>query len=174
MLMITYVALLRAVNVGGTGAISMRVLVGLCSDLGFLDVRTYIQSGNIVFKCQLSEEKVRTKLENALERVTGKRIDVLVRTGSELKSILAANPFPQANPSKVGVLFLSKVPPAKVINEISIPGREEVRVVGREALVYYPDGMGRSRLKLTILGTGTVRNLNTVGKLVAMTESTQH
>jgi uncharacterized protein (DUF1697 family) len=78
--MVTYEALLRAVNVGGTGAISMRDLVGLCSDLGLVDVRTYIHSGNMVFKCQLSEEKVRTKVENALERATGKRIDVLART----------------------------------------------------------------------------------------------
>jgi uncharacterized protein (DUF1697 family) len=171
MLAMTYVALLRAVNVGGTGIVSMKDLVGLCSNLGFVGARTYIQSGNIVFKCQLSEEQVRTKIENALEKATGKRMDVLVRTGLELKSILAANPFPQGNPSQVGVLFLSKVPPAKVIDGISIPGREEVRLIGREAIIHYPDGMGRSKLKLTALGTGTVRNLNTVGKLAAMTES---
>ncbi len=167
----TYVALLRAVNVGGTGSMPMKDLVGLCRDLGLSDVRTYIQSGNIVFKSHLSEEKVRTKIENALEKANGRRVDVFVRTGPELGVILASNPFPEANRSKVGVLFLSMKPSAEVMNRISIPDREELRLVGREVIVHYPDGMGRSKLKLATLGIGTVRNLNTIRKLVAMAES---
>jgi len=164
-----FVALLRAVNVGGTGALPMAALAALCADVGLSGARTYIQSGNVIFRSPLSEPEIRTRLEKALARKMGKPIDVLIRTGAELRSILAANPFPQANPSQVGILFLPLPPPAKSVKEIVIPGREEVRVVGREAFIHYPAGMGRSKLKLTALGTGTVRNVNTVAKLAAMT-----
>jgi len=163
-----FVALLRAVNVGGTGALPMAALAALCADLGLSGVRTYIQSGNVVFHSSLSEQEIRTWLEKALLRKMGKPIDVLVRTGAELRALLAANPFPKANPSQVGVLFLPAPPAAQSAKGIVIPGREEIRIVGREAFIHYPDGMGRSKLKLTALGTGTVRNVNTVAKLAGM------
>ncbi len=164
-----FVALLRAVNVGGTGALPMAELAALAAGLGFDEVRTYIQSGNIVFKSALPESQIRAKLENALAVKMGKAVAVLVRTGAELRAILAANPFPKANPSQLAVVFLSEAPPAGVLKKLVIPGGEEVRLHGREVFVHYPDGMGRSKLKLAPLGTGTARNLNTVAKLAALT-----
>ena len=166
--MTTYVGLLRAVNVGGTGKLPMTELRAMCEAAGFTGVRTYIQSGNVVFHSPLAEPEIRTRLEQALLLKMGKPIDVLVRTAAELRALLAANPFPTANPSQVGILFLSKPPSKKIVGEIAIPGREEIRVMGREAFVHYPDGMGRSKLKFMALGIGTIRNVNTVTKLAAL------
>ncbi len=103
--MTNFVALLRAINVGGTGKLPMKELSAMCWDLGFQDVRTYIQSGNVVFESALPERTVRTELERVLSKRMGKKIDVFVRTASELSSILKANPFPEAEPAKVAVFF---------------------------------------------------------------------
>ena len=167
--MTVYVALLRAVNVGGTGLLPMKELAALCAGLGFADARTYIQSGNVVFASPLTEREVKEALEGALAERMGKRVDVLVRTGAELRAALAANPFPEANPARVGVVFLPEAPAPDLLDRLVIPGREEVRAAGRELFIHYPDGMGQSKLKLTAALVGTTRNLNTVAKLVAMT-----
>ena len=164
----SFVALLRAVNVGGTATLPMAQLAALCADLGLAGVRTYIQSGNVVFKSPLGEEKIRLQLEKALSKEMGKPIDILIRTGAALSTVLAANPFPQADPSRVGILFLPAPPPASLVKGLVIPGREEIVGIGREVYVHYPDGMGRSKLKLAALGTGTMRNGNTVAKLAAL------
>ena len=102
-----FVALLRAINVGGTGTLSMKELSAWCTNLGLVKVRTYIQSGNIVFESRLSEEVVRNKLEQTLAKNIGKRVDVVVRTASDLRSVLEANPFPDAQPEKIAVVFQS-------------------------------------------------------------------
>ena len=164
----SFVAFLRAVNVGGTGALSMKVLASLCTGIGLTEVRTYIQSGNVVFSSALSKADVRARIEKALEQATGKRIDVIVRMGAELGSMVDANPFPKANPSQVGVVFLARPPSAETLKSIVIPGREELVPLDQDVVVHYPDGMGRSKLKLAALGVGTVRNLNTVRKLAEM------
>ena len=166
--MARYVALLRAVNVGGTGILPMKELAALCVGLGFANVRTYIQSGNVVLASPVSEREVTTTLERALAERMGKRVDVIVRTAAELAAALAANPFPTADPARVGVVFLSDPAPADLLEQLVIPGPEEVRVVGRELFIHYPDGMGRSKLKLPSVVVGTTRNLNTVAKLTAM------
>ena len=167
--MTAFVALLRAVNVGGTGMLPMKDLQATCVDLGLEDVQTYIQSGNVVFTSQMRERTLKQKLEHAVSEKMGKDIGVLIRTASELRSILEANPFPTANPARVGVVFLPEPAPSGLLNGLVIPGREELRPIGREIFVHYPDGMGRSKLKLpSRAANGTVRNLNTVAKLAAM------
>jgi uncharacterized protein (DUF1697 family) len=167
-----YVALLRAVNVGGTGMLPMKDLRALCEELGCEKVRTYIQSGNVVCESGLSASALQKKLETALVEKTGRQASVLIRTSSELSAVFEANPFPHAAPAQVAVVFLHKTASADLLRGLVIPGREEVQAVGREIFVHYPDGMGRSKLKLPPLATqGTARNLNTVGKLVAMAET---
>ncbi|WOJ89679.1 DUF1697 domain-containing protein [Methylocapsa polymorpha] len=167
--MTVFVALLRAINVGGTGTLPMKELSVLCTDLGLDKVRTYIQSGNVVFESRLSEEGVRQALEQSLTERIGKRIDVVVRTASELLSVLEANPFPGAQPAKVAVVFLSDAAHKGLLDNLAIPGGEEVRAGKREIYIHYPNGMGRSKLKLpSSTGVVTVRNINTVAKLVAM------
>jgi len=167
--MTVFVALLRAINVGGTGKLSMKDLSVLCTKLGLQNARTYIQSGNVVFESPRSEKAVRDALEQALSKRMGTRVDVIVRTASELRSVLAANPFPGAPPAKVGVFFQSEPVPKGLLDDLVIPGKEEVRAGKREIYIHYPDGMGRSKLKLPkSAGVGTVRNINTVAKLVAI------
>ena len=164
----TFIALLRAINVGGTGMLPMKELSALCTELGFEKVRTYIQSGNVVFESADGREKVTTEMEAALERKTGKKIDVMVRTAAELKSVLEANPFFEAQGSKVAVLFLPGSAPKTLPASIAIGGKEEIRLGKSEVYVYYPEGMGKSKLKLQALGVATARNINTVAKLVAL------
>jgi uncharacterized protein (DUF1697 family) len=163
--MTTFVALLRAVNVGGTGKLPMKELADLCTGLGLKRVRTYIQSGNVVFESKLSEKTIRERLERALTEKLGKRSDVFVRTAAELKSVLRNNPFPHAEPSKVSVYFQSERVNKSLLDEVHAPGGEDVRLGKREIYIHFPNGMGRSKLKLPA-GVGTLRNINTVTRLV--------
>lgn len=168
--MATYVALLRGINVGGTGILPMKELTALCAQLGFGHARTFIQSGNVIFESGKKEDSVRRELEKALEAKMGKRIDVMVRTPGELRAILEANPFPRQEPAKVAVVFLAAEPPADRLEGLTGPAGEEVRVGSRVVYVSYPEGQGRSRLRLPLGGAAaTVRNINTVAKLVALT-----
>jgi len=89
----SYTALLRAVNVGGTGKLPMSELKAMCEAAGFAKVRTYIASGNVVFESKLSEKSVKAKLEKSLEAYAGKPVGVLVRSGAEMAAVLDANPF---------------------------------------------------------------------------------
>lgn len=147
----------------------MKDLAAICVDLGFEKVRTYIQSGNVVFESALSENAVRAELEQALTTRMGKKRDVIVRTASELRSILEANPFPEAPPAKVSVIFLSETVPKTFVDSVVALGGEEVRQGNREIYIHYPEGMGRSKLKLpSTSGPATARNINTITKLVAM------
>lgn len=163
----TYVALLRAVNVGGTGKLPMTELRRLCEEAGFDSVRTYIASGNVVFDSTDSPEKAREILEKRLESYAGKPVGVLLRTGRELADLVKVNPFPDEPGSQVGVLFLDREPPADLAKVSR--GVQDERLVGaaREVFIHYPHGMGRSRLEVD-LGVATTRNMNTVKKLADM------
>jgi uncharacterized protein (DUF1697 family) len=164
----TYIALLRAINVGGTGKLSMADLRALCHAAGFTRARTYIQSGNVLFESQLGEAKVKATLEQALSAKLGKPHAALVRTGAELDEAIAKNPFKLAQPNQVLVLFLDEAPAPSALAKLVIPGREEVKLAGREVFIHFPDGMGRSKLKLPFSATATGRNMNTVVKLAAL------
>ena len=163
-----WIALLRAVNVGGTGKLEMAALRALCADAGFEDARTYIASGNVVFRSGLDEAGVRATLEARLAALAGPRIPVLVRSPEELRALIAANPFADAPGAQVAVLFTDADLPIDPYTGVT--GRaDEVIVAGPRALfIHYPSGMGRSRLRIPAEKTGTVRNMNTVTKLAAM------
>ncbi len=165
-----YAALLRAVNVGGTGKLLMTELRRLCEEGGLQDVTTYIQSGNVVFRSPRSEAGVKKLLEKALAEKLGKPVGVLVRQAEELRSLLEQNPFPGAPTNRVLVLFLDEKPPASALKQVVAPDGEEVRAGGRHIFIHYPQGLGRSKLKLPLTQVGTARNLNTVAKLIALLE----
>lgn len=165
--MTVYVALLRAVNVTGT-ALPMTELRAICEDLGFEDVRTYIQSGNVLFRSDDKEAVVADKLDEALGSKFGKKPGVMVRTTQELEAVAANAPFPDAKPNFLLVYFLSQKASADALEGMVAPDSEEAVVAGREIYVHYPNGSGRSKLKLPALKTGTSRNLNTVRKLAEM------
>ena len=167
--MTTYAALLRAVNVGGTGKLPMSELRAMCESVGFSNVRTYIASGNVVFESKLSEKSVKAKLERALESYAGKPVGVLVRTGAELAVVLAKNPFSSAAPNRTVAIFLDAPPPADLLDSVSGQQTEEIALGTREIYVHYKDGIARSKLKIPAAKTGTARNMNTVAKLVELT-----
>lgn len=166
--MATYIALLRAVNVGGTGKLPMADLRTLCEKAGFRDVRTYIASGNVVFTSELTAKKALVTLEAALAKRLGIATQVLIRTADELEAVMAANPFPEAEPNRLIVVFLSKEEPLSAIEGWKIPAGERIALVGRELFIHYPDGMGQSKLRVPFADQGTGRNLNTVRALLAM------
>lgn len=168
--MTTWIALLRAVNVGGTGKLPMADLRALCEEAGFADVRTYIASGNVVLRGAGSEKQVKAKLEAALAAYAGKPVGVMVRSGAELVEVLAANPFADAAPNRVIVLFLDDAPAADAARTAKHQNGERIALGKREIYVDYSDcgGMGQSKLQLPAAKSGTGRNLNTVAKLAEM------
>jgi uncharacterized protein (DUF1697 family) len=163
-----YAALLRAINVGGTGKLPMAELRELCEGCGFTNVGTYIQSGNVVFRSKLSESGVKRALEQALARKMGKPFGAMIRTGAELEAVLGGNPFPKAPPARVIVLFVDAPPPADCLDKVVIPGPEELVLRGRELFMFFPEGMGRSKLVFPLQKVGTGRNLNTIAKLASL------
>lgn len=163
-----YVALLRAVNVGGTGKLPMTELKAMCVAEGFADVQTYIASGNVVFTSKLSAASVKTALEKRLAAYAGKPVGVIIRSAEEMAAVLKSNPFPKAPPNFTVAIFLDEPPPPDALK--SIRGRQdEVILLGnREIYVAFGSGMGRSKLKIPAAAKGTARNINTIGKLVEL------
>lgn len=165
--MTVYIALLRAVNVAGT-ALQMTELKSICETLGFTDVKTYIQSGNVLFRSDETEAKVAEKLDEALGRKLGKKPGVMVRSTREMEAIAENAPFPDAKPNFLLVHFLPEKASNDALDKMVAPDGEEAVVAGREIYVHYPVGSGKSKLKLPALKPGTSRNLYTVRKLAEM------
>ena len=146
----------------------MAELRSMAEAAGFADVRTYIQSGNLVFSTADDPATVKEALEKSLETYAGKFVGVIIRTGQEMQAVLDANPFPNAEPSKVGVLFLDTSTSSTTVDEATGQADEEIELGEREIFVHYPSGMGRTKLRLPSMSEGTVRNINTVASLVKM------
>jgi uncharacterized protein (DUF1697 family) len=169
------VALLRAVNVAGTGKLPMADLRALVESLGYANVETYIQSGNVVLDAP-KEEGVATHIEAALEKKHALDTRVMVRTADSLIDSAEHHAFAgRAEGSKLHVVFFAEAPTKAAIAKLDpnrSPGDEFV-VRGRELHLYTPNGAGQSKLTMSylerMLGTaGTMRNLNTVTKLLAL------
>ncbi len=166
--MTTYVALLRAVNVGGTGKLPMSKLVEFCNSAGFSQARTYIASGNAIFSSKLSEREVRDALETRLRAYARKEAGVVVRSAVEIAKIVAHNPFADRPGNRVMVLFTDEPLPANPLEGAVGVEDEEMRRGIRELYVFYPKGGGVSRLRLPAQRRGTVRNMNTVARLAEL------
>ena len=166
--MAKYVALLRAINVGGTGKLPMTDLKALCEDAGFMQVQTYIASGNVVFESKDSEAKVKAALEQRLQAYAGAPIGVIVRTAAEMAAVLKANPFPKAAPSQAVAIFLDKPPPRDALDHAVHVNDEKMALGKREIFVHYGSGIGRSKLRIPAAKTGTMRNMNTIAKLAEL------
>jgi uncharacterized protein (DUF1697 family) len=162
----TFAALLRGINVGGNNILPMTELKALCEEAGFKKVSTYIQSGNVIFESKIAEEKVVSKIESALKKRLQNPVSVIVRRIEDLEVILSNNPFPKANPSHVGVLFLGQKVKESLVEGFSKGGPEEIILGECEVYIHFPIGMGKSKLKFPKEAkNGTVRNINTVKKL---------
>jgi uncharacterized protein (DUF1697 family) len=174
------VSMLRGVNVVGRNMVKMEDLRGLCVSLGFSNPQTYVQSGNVVFHAkERNLSKLAKCIEDGLEKKFGFRPQVVLRTASELKSVLARNPFAKRrniDPSKLLITFFAEDLASEMRDAILGLERdkEEVQIDGREIYIYFPAGMGRSKfwsgMGRKLKNSGTGRNLNTVTKLLAMAE----
>ena len=177
----THIALLRAVNVGGTGKVPMAELKAMFAKLGFDGAKTLLQSGNVVFD---GGKHKPADLEALLEKETEKKFkvrpDYVIRTASEWKKLVAANPFTReakADPSRLVVLPFKKNPTGDIeALRAAIKGKETVELIGRDLYAYYPDGQGNSKLTGALIekhlaARGTARNWNTVLKLAALCEA---
>ena len=174
-----YIGLLRAVNLGRGTQVRMEELRDLLQRAGLEDVRTLLQSGNVVFRSPRGRD---SDLERLLARRVAQELkvptEVFVRTAEEWESVLAENPFDREardDPGHLVVVTLRAAPPAErwAALAAAIPGREQVKGSGRHAFVVYPDGIGRSRLTMVRIEkhlgtTGTARNWNTATKLAAI------
>ncbi len=163
-----FVVLLRAVNVGGTGKLPMADLKRLCEKAGFRNVRTYIASGNVVAEREGAEAETKAALEAELRAYAGKPVGVILRTAAEIAKVVADNPLPNRPASRTVAIFLDHAPPRDAMKDVKGQANEEARLGAREIYVHYPDGIGRSKLRIPAADDGTARNMNTVAKLASM------
>jgi uncharacterized protein (DUF1697 family) len=176
--MTTYIGLLRGINVGGNKMVAMADLREMVTALGFSDVKTLLQSGNVVFRGPAAvTAKLESRLEAALEKRLGLKVDFHVRAADEWRAVVAANPFPVEAKKDPGHLLVTcfKVPldAANVkAAQAAIAGPEKLHADGRHLYMVFPDGMGNSKanaiLARTLGASGTSRNWNTVLKLTAL------
>ena len=173
--------MLRGVNLGPHNRIKMDALRSLYQSLRFEDPRTYIQSGNVIFRTSERDvEAIATKIQDAIQKKFRFRPDVILRTISELEHAVAANPFhgrQDVEPAKLHVTFLAADPgPAGGAATRSLKSYpEELHLKGRELYIYFPDGAGKSKLPWSQVEklfqtTGTARNWNSVTKMLEIAQ----
>jgi uncharacterized protein (DUF1697 family) len=171
-----YVAFLRGINLGSTNKISMPRLRELTEGLGYTDVVTYINTGNLILTATDPAATIEQRLAEAIADELGLKVDVAVRTPARLATIVAENPFPDGDPSYVTVAFLTRAAPAEAKRKLAEVATEKEPYVfsGQEVYVHYTEGQGRSKLSARfsdIIGvSATVRNLRTVTKVLELAQ----
>lgn len=175
------ISMLRGVNVGPHNRIKMDALRALYESLKFEDPRSYVQSGNVIFRTkEKNSPQLAKKIQSAIEKKFGCCPEVVLRTTDEMRKAVAANPFPERvkeEPGKVLVTFLAAAPPAGA--EASLEKfkdfPEELRLKGRELYIYFPNGAGKSKVPWSSVEkllkvTGTARNWNSLQAMLAIAE----
>ena len=179
--MAVVICMLRGVNLGGNKKIKMDALRALCTSIGCADVRTFINSGNVVFRTRQRDLRLLGKsIEDAIEKEAGFRAGVVLRSVREMKDAVARNPFgarKNIEPGKLLVNFLADAPSADTAKKLEAldTAPEELYVRGREMYIYFSNGQGQSKLKWGPIDkllnmTFTGRNWNTTTKLLEMAE----
>jgi uncharacterized protein (DUF1697 family) len=180
--MTVWIALLRGINVGGNKQIKMAALKTLLESLDLRGVQTLLQSGNVVFETEQADpDQLNRQIEAGIKETFGFHSAVILRTRKQLRQITEKHPFANdqlAEAGKAVVMFLQNEPDAKNLENLrnSHSGPEEYHLNGQELYLYYTDGMGRSKLTNALIEkklqtTGTVRNWNTVTKLLALADT---
>lgn len=173
-----YIALLRGINVGGNNVIPMKELAALLASIGFENVRTYIQSGNIVFETDSTgEESIRRNISEVIDKRFGVQVPVVLRSAKQLGEVAANNPFLKAGEDEksLHVAFLADLPGKPHLAALD-PDRsppDRFKVHGRDVYLHFPNGTARSRLTndyfdRTLKTTSTIRNWRTVLTLLEM------
>jgi len=175
--MTTLIALLRGINVGGNNPLPMKELSALLSGMGLRDVQTYIQSGNVVFRCdQKDKAALAAKITTAIKAQHGFTPHVLLLDAKDLRKAMTGNPYPEAEaePKSLHLFFLDETPKHPDLKSLEAikTGSEQFTLAGKVFYLHAPDGVGRSRLAARVeklLGVpASARNWNTVCKLAAM------
>jgi uncharacterized protein (DUF1697 family) len=175
------ISMLRGVNLGSHNRIKMDALRALYASLKFEDPRTYVQSGNVIFRTkEKSSAQLAKRIQTAVQKKFGCNPEVILRTTDDLRKVIAASPFadrPQLEPGKILVTFLTAEPPREAPATLAkfkdYP--EEVHLNGRELYIYFPNGAGRSKLPWSSVEkllkvTGTARNWNSVTNMLKMAD----
>jgi len=174
-----YVAMLRGINVSGHKIVRMEALRATCTALGFRNVATYVQSGNIVFVAETKPSSVLAKrISDAILRDFGFPVPALVRTAKEMQGVIKNNPFVKEDSidvAKLHVTFLSQSPAKTALKNLqTLPAKRDRFQVGRQAIyLYCPDGYGITKLSNTAIEkalavAATTRNWKTVNTLFEM------
>jgi uncharacterized protein (DUF1697 family) len=179
--MAVLISMLRGVNLGPHNRIKMDALRTLYESLKLEGSRTYVQSGNVVFRTkEKNNPQLAKKIQDAIQKKLGRCPDVILRTTGEMRKAITANPFPErvkTEPGKVLVTFLAEKPPreaeANLANLKGFP--EELHLKGRELFIYFPNGAGKSKLPWSAVNkllkvTGTARNWNSVLAILEIAE----
>ena len=169
----TYISMLRGINVGGNKKVSMEKLKKLYESLGLEKVKTYIQSGNVIFESTTTKTaELKKKLEEKISQTFGFEVIVIIRTVEEMEKVIDASPFKEKDENKILVTFLSDPPKEIPLQEIEKvkSASEEFSISGKEIYLFFPDGYGRTKLannfferKLKL--AATTRNWRTINKL---------
>ncbi len=175
--MTTLIALLRGINVIGNNKLPMKELSALLTDMGLRDVQTYIQSGNVMFRCDIkSKATLAAKISAVIKAQHGFAPHVLLLDAAEIRKAIAGNPYPKAVavPKSLHLFFLDEVPthPDLLALEAIRTDSERFKLAGKVFYLHTPDGFGPSKLAARVeklLGVAaTARNWNTVCKLAEM------
>jgi len=177
--MAVYAALFRGINVGGRAKVTMKDLKDLFDSLGFTGVSTYVQSGNVVFSTRKSDRTgMQRSIEKRVRESLGLEVTVIIRSASELRAVLTANPLAGRTDDDrlLHVTFLSDKPQKEKVRGLEDfdAARDELTVKGTEVYLYCPGGYGETKLNNSFLEKrlgvrATTRNWRTVGKLAEMT-----
>ncbi len=163
-----FAALLRAVNVGGTGKLPMADLRAICEGLGFEAPKTLLASGNVVFRANEAPRDIRSKLESALADYAGKPVGVFVLDEDQMQRVHDEHPFADHPPSQCGILFADHLPTPEEMAAAKGLKDEELATGSLTLYIKYPNGMGQSKLHAPGADQGTMRNFNTVVKLLGL------
>jgi len=172
----TFISMLRGINVSGQNKIHMANLKSLYESLGLMDVRTYVQSGNVVFDSREQDTvKLRQSIEAQIETTFGFFVPVLIRTANDFQRILESHPFEQEDPTRVLVTFLYDRPVQSKWNDMSLykDKVDEFALGEQEIFLFCPGGYGKTKLSNTFFEkkldvVSTTRNWKTVNALYAM------
>jgi uncharacterized protein (DUF1697 family) len=181
MAMTTYITMLRGINVGGQKKTSMTELKGLYESLGLKNVRTYIQSGNVIFESAAADPlELKTRIERGIKETFGYETAVFIRTRDDFQRLIKKTPYSKKDPGKRHVTFLSDIPRSIPLDEIERikDTSEEFAIAGREIYLFLPNGSGNTKLSNAFfekkLNVGaTTRNWNTVLALYAASDGTK-
>jgi uncharacterized protein (DUF1697 family) len=176
----TRIVLLRGINLGPRNRISMPELRELLERAGFEEVRTYVQSGNVILRSDASSERVARDCRKLLADALGLDIDVIVRTHDELAEVVRRDPLAKVavNPKRYQVSFLERELDVSVVDELAAlaTGAEQLVALGRELYAWHPDGVARSRLwarlaSRSLGASATARNWSTVTNLLTIADA---